>query len=160
MDFAVPADYRVKMKRKTSTETLLENEKKLWNMKMMVIPTGTLQLIPKGLMRGGWTGRVGNRRTSKDHPNYSIIEINQNTGKRTFAVTQTSVKDHQLMRKSSMVSSIPIKYKWFSNGSIWPIDETLTGWLVESYCMSTLCRLFNAKSIFMQIVSSTSNNTV
>ena len=38
---------------------------------------------------------------SGDHPNYCIIEIGQNTGKspgdlRRVAVTQTSVKDHQL----------------------------------------------------------------
>ena len=25
-----------------------------------------------------------------------------------------------------MASSIPIKYKWFSNRSIWPMDGTLT----------------------------------
>ena len=44
----------------------------------------------------------GNKRTSEDHPNYSIIKIVQNTEKSPgdlwrFAVTQTSVKDHQLM---------------------------------------------------------------
>ena len=39
------------------------------------------------------TGRVGNQRTSRDYPNYSIIEIGQNTEKgpgdlRRLAVTQ------------------------------------------------------------------------
>ena len=39
-------------------------------MKVMVIPIvfGTLGSIPKG--KG--TGKVGNKRTSGDHPNYSI----------------------------------------------------------------------------------------
>ena len=47
------------------------------------------------------TGGLGNKRTSEDHPNYYTIEIGQNTKKspgdlRRLAVTQTSVKDHQL----------------------------------------------------------------
>ena len=52
-------------------------------------------------------GRVRNQSTSRDHPNYSIVEIGQNTEKsigelRRLAVTQTPVKDHQLtlMRKT------------------------------------------------------------
>ena len=47
------------------------------------------------------TGGLGSRRTSGDHPNYSIVENYQITEKspvdlRTLAVTQTPVKDHQL----------------------------------------------------------------
>ena len=43
------------------------------------------------------TGKLGNKRTSGDHPNYSIVEIGQNTKKSTgdlqrFAVTHTSIK--------------------------------------------------------------------
>ena len=50
---------------------------------------------------GKWTGRHGNKRTSGDHPNYSIIKIDKNTEKspedlRRPADTQTPVKDHQL----------------------------------------------------------------
>ena len=50
----------------------------------------------------GWTGRLGSWRTSGNHLNYSIIENGQNTEKspgdlRRLAVTQTPVKDHQLM---------------------------------------------------------------
>ena len=46
-------------------------------------------------------GGLENKRTSGDHPNYSIIKIGRYTEKspgdfRTLAVTQTSVKDHQL----------------------------------------------------------------
>ena len=47
------------------------------------------------------TGGLGNKRTSRDHPNYCIIEISQNTKESPedlsrLAVTQTSVKDHHL----------------------------------------------------------------
>ena len=57
---------------------------------------------PQGLVEG--TGRVGNRKTNRDHPNYSIVKIDQNTEKspgnlRGLAVTQTSVNDDQLTHK-------------------------------------------------------------
>ncbi len=47
------------------------------------------------------TGGDGNKRTSGDHPNYSIIEDGQNSEKspgdlRGFAATQTPAKGHQL----------------------------------------------------------------
>ena len=65
---------------------------------MTVIPIviGTLGTVTKGLFKG-----LGNKRTSRDHPNYCIIEIGQNTEEspgdlRRFAVTQTPEKDHQL----------------------------------------------------------------
>ena len=52
---------------------------------------------------GKGNGRVGNQRMNQDNPNYSIVEISQNTEKSsgdlgTLAVTQTPVKDHQLMQ--------------------------------------------------------------
>ena len=42
-------------------------------------------------------GRVGNRRTNRNHPNFTIAKIDQNTEKnpgdlRLLAVTQTPVK--------------------------------------------------------------------
>ena len=51
---------------------------------------------------GTGTGGLGNKRTSGDHPNYSIVEIGLKTKKspgefRRLAVTQTPVKNHQLM---------------------------------------------------------------
>ena len=54
------------------------------------------QRIDKG------AGRLGNKRTSEDYPDYSIIKIGQNTEKnpgdfRRLAVTQTPGEDHQLM---------------------------------------------------------------
>ena len=47
-----------------------------------------------------WTGGLGNKRTSRDHSNYNITEIGQNTEKspgdlRRLTITQTPVKDHQ-----------------------------------------------------------------
>ena len=44
---------------------------------------------------------LGNKKTSRDNPNYSIIKISQNPEKspgdlRRHVVTQTPVKDHQL----------------------------------------------------------------
>ena len=52
-------------------------------------------------MNGTGTGGIRNNRTSGDHPNYSIVEIGQNTKKspgdlRRLVVTQTLVKDRQL----------------------------------------------------------------
>ena len=50
---------------------------------------------------GTGTEGLGNKRTSGDHPNYSIVEISQHTKKspgdsRKFAVTQTLVENYQL----------------------------------------------------------------
>ena len=47
------------------------------------------------------TGGLGNKRTTGDHPKYSIVVIGQNTKKspgdlRRLAVTQTPVENHQL----------------------------------------------------------------
>ena len=48
-------------------------------MKVTVIPilTGTLGTVIKGLVRGG--GRVGSVKMSRNHQNYSILKIGQNT---------------------------------------------------------------------------------
>ena len=51
---------------------------------------------------GKGTDKVGNQSKNWDHPDYSIIEIRQNTEMsaadlKRLAVTQTPVKDYQLM---------------------------------------------------------------
>ena len=51
---------------------------------------------------GTKTRGLGNQKTSRDHPDYNIIEIGQNTEKSTgdlrrLPVAQTPVRDHQLM---------------------------------------------------------------
>ena len=66
-------------------------------MKMMVI---LIVISALGTILNG-TERLRIQRTSGDHPNYGIIKIGQNTEKihrdlRRLAVTQTSVKNHQL----------------------------------------------------------------
>ena len=48
------------------------------------------------------TRRLGNKRMNREHPNYSIVEISQNTQKspgdlRRLGVNQNSVKNHQHM---------------------------------------------------------------
>ena len=81
---------------------------------MIVIPIviGALGTVNKGIgtgMRG-----LGNKWTSGDHPNYSIIEIDQNTEKSPGdfrrLVTQTPVKNHHLNAgvKNSLTSKIII----------------------------------------------------
>ena len=50
---------------------------------------------------GAENGGLGNKRTTGDQPNYSIVEIGQNSKKNTvdlgrLAVTKTPVDNHQL----------------------------------------------------------------
>ena len=57
---------------------------------------------------GKGTGRIENKTTSENHPNYSIIKISQNTEKSTgdlriLSVTQTPVRNRQLkMERKSL----------------------------------------------------------
>ena len=108
MDFAVPADHRVKLK---------ESEKKDKNLDLArVLKTNkqTVELEYDDYTNCNWctsynhqridtwTGGLGNKKTSGDHPNYCIIEIGQNAEKspgnlRRVVVTQNSVRNHQLM---------------------------------------------------------------
>ena len=73
--------------------------KKAWNIKVTFIPIviGALSTDTKGLIRGLEDLEIRGRVETI----YSIIEISQNTEKspgdlRRVAVTETSVKDHQL----------------------------------------------------------------
>ena len=103
MDFAVPVDHRIKLKESEKKDECLDlarELKKLWNMKVTIIPIviGTFGSHQRLIKR---TGGLGNKRMSGDHPNYNIIENGQNTEKspgdfRRLAVTQTPMKDRQL----------------------------------------------------------------
>ena len=71
-------------------------------MKVTVIPivTGMLGTVNQSIGTG--SGGLGNKTTSGDHPNYSIVVISQNTKKspgdlKRLVVTETSVENHQLM---------------------------------------------------------------
>ena len=76
MDFAVPADHKVKFKENEKRDKFLHFAKelrKLWSRKMIVTPfiIGELITLPKDLVKGAWA--VVNRKTNRDHPNYNII---------------------------------------------------------------------------------------
>ena len=103
MDFAVPADHRIKVKESEKKDKSLDLARELKKKKKTMDYEGdnytnhdwcfwySHQRIIKG------TRGLRNKRTSGDHPNYSIIENGRNTGDlRRLAVTQTPVKDHQL----------------------------------------------------------------
>ena len=105
MDFAVPADHRIKLK---------ECEKKDKYLNLAVEHAGDnytncnwcIWNSNKRITIG--TGGLGSWRTGGDHPNDSIIENGQNTEKspgdlRRLVVTQTPVKNHEL--KANVKSS-------------------------------------------------------
>ena len=93
------ADFAVKLKESKKKDRYLDlarELKKLWNMKVMVIPIVITTYCSRQRV-GTWTWRLGNKRTRGDHPNYSIAEIGQNTEKcpgdlRGLVVTQNPVK--------------------------------------------------------------------
>ena len=100
MDFAVPANHRIKLKESEKRDKNLdltgELKKKLRNMKVTVIPVVTGAL---GTGTDTETWELGNQRMGGDHPNY-ITENGQNTEKspgdlKRLAVTQPRVEDHQ-----------------------------------------------------------------
>ena len=101
MDFVVPADYS---ERKRKSDKYLDQARKLKK---------SMEHESDGDTNCNWgtryshqrigtgTGRLEKKRKIRDHPNYSIVEINQNTKEspgdlKRLAVIQTSVEDHQL----------------------------------------------------------------
>ena len=101
VDFAIPADHIVEWKKcqkRNKYLDLVRELKKLWNMKVAIISIviGALGTVTKGLVQGPKDLGM----TSGDSPNYSIVEIGQNTVKSPgdlmrLAVTQTPVENHQ-----------------------------------------------------------------
>ena len=104
VDFAVPADHRIKLK---------ESEKKNKYRDLTRELKKTMEHEGNNYTNRDWcfwyshqriikgTGGLRGKGPSGDHPNYSIIENGQNTEKcpgdlRWLAVTQAPVKDHQL----------------------------------------------------------------
>ena len=78
VDFAAPADNRIKLKEKEKRDKYLDIAMEL---KKTIIPvlTGAFGTVTKWLLKG--TGGLGNKSTSGDHRNYHIIENGQNTKK-------------------------------------------------------------------------------
>ena len=84
MDFAVQADHKKNIKENEKRDKYMDSSrelKKLLNMNVTVIPIviGALGMISKGLVKK--TEGVWNRKKSRDHPNYSIVKVGQNTEK-------------------------------------------------------------------------------
>ena len=54
VDFAVPADHRISLKESEKKDNLARELKKLWNMKVTIVPIviGTLGTVTKGLLKG------------------------------------------------------------------------------------------------------------
>ena len=99
MDFAVQADHRVKLKESEKKDKYQDLAREL--------KKGTVKQESDFYTDSNWcswynyrrinkgTSGHGNKRTSEDHPNYSIVKIDQNTEKspgdlRRLAVTQNS----------------------------------------------------------------------
>ena len=102
MDFAVPADCRIKLKESEKKDKYLDLARefeKLWNMKMTVVPIviGAFVSVTNGLSKGLEDSEIGGGVKT------IIIENGLNTEKnpgdlRRLAVTQTPVENHQLKR--------------------------------------------------------------
>ena len=99
VDFAVPADHRINVKESEKKDKYLDlarELKKLWNMKVTIVPIviGALGTVTKGLLKGLEDLEVSRR-----------VETIQTTALlrtspgdlRRLAVTQTPVKNHQLI---------------------------------------------------------------
>ena len=105
VDFAVPADHRINLKESEKKDKYLDlarELKKLWNMKVTIVPIviSSLGTVTKGFIKG--SGGLGSWQTGRDYPNDSITDDGQNTETspgdlRRVAVTQTPVKNHQLI---------------------------------------------------------------
>ena len=106
VDFSVTADHRVQIigSEKRDMYLHLAGEPKknnLWNMKVSVILIVIAALGKNPKRTGKRIGRLGNKMTSRDYPDYNIIKIGQNTEKspgdlKRLTLTQTPVGNHQL----------------------------------------------------------------
>ena len=105
VEFAVPADHRIKQKECEKRDKYLDlarELKKLWTMQgdNYTNCNRCVWNSNSGITKG--TRGLGGWRTSGDHPNDSIVENNQNTkkspgGLRRLAVTQTPATNHRLL---------------------------------------------------------------
>ena len=105
MDFSVPADRRVKIKEGEKRDKYLDVAREIKIKAVKHEGDGDTDYnwsTWKGpTLLGEKPGGIGNQRKNRDHSDYSIVKIGQNTEKspgdlRRFAVTQTLVKSHQL----------------------------------------------------------------
>ena len=102
VDFDVPADHGVKLKESEKRDKYMDfvRELKKTTEHESDCDTNCNQCtLYSNQMIGKGTRGIENKRTSGDHPNYSIIEIGQNTEKspgdlRRHGVIQTPVEDN------------------------------------------------------------------
>ena len=97
VDFAVPANHRIKLKKCEKNDKYLDfarELKKLWNTQVTIIPIvlGVFRTVNKGLVKGIEDSEVGGR----------VETIQTTTLLKTARILrrvqeQTRVKDHQLM---------------------------------------------------------------
>ena len=99
MDFIVPAAHRVKLKQSEKIEKYIDLAKELKKIMERVSDSDTncnWCVLYSHQRFGTRTGGLGNKWTSGDHPNYSIVEttrIQKSSGDlRRLVVTQTPVK--------------------------------------------------------------------
>ena len=111
VDFAAPADCRVKLKENEKRDKYLDLARELKKPMEHESDGDTIcnwctrrshQRIDTG------TGGLRNKRMNRDHPNYSIIKISQNTEKspgnsKKLAVTQTPVRNHLLTQVGKLL---------------------------------------------------------
>ena len=104
VDVAVTADHRINLKESEKKDTYLDlarELKKLWNMKVTIVPIviGALGTITKGLLKGLKDLEVGGR--VETIQTTALLRNGQNPETspgdlRRLAVTQTPMKNHQL----------------------------------------------------------------
>ena len=100
MDFAAPADHKIKIKENEKRDKYLDfvrELKKLWNIKVMVIPLviGVLRMIPKGSIRGLEELEFGGQANTIQTTLTLARILRKSLGDpRRLAVTQSPVKDH------------------------------------------------------------------
>ena len=176
--FAVPVDHRINLKeceKKDKYLDLARELKKMWNMKVTIVP---IVICASGTIRHGG---LGSWQTGRDYPNDSIAEKSQNPKTspgdlRRFAVTQTSVKNPQLMlmwktlinkikesekRDKYLDKSLDLARELKSYGTnyqtttllrwdgiVKSIQETWLVWFGLVLWHINHCWLFNAKSCF------------
>ena len=94
VDFVISPDNRVKLKESEKRDKYLNLAREL-KKAMEHDGDSSLGTFPKRMVKEN--RRLGNQKTSGDHPDYSIIKISQNTWKslgdlRRLSVSQTPVK--------------------------------------------------------------------
>ena len=103
VDFAIPAYHNMKIFLKVLRRC--QRTKKAMGYEVIPVIIGALGTILKRVGKG--TGRVWNRKTSRDHPKYSIVKISQNTEKSpgNFRITCCHSDSSERQEEKNFLSS-------------------------------------------------------